>query len=148
MYSDAYYRVESNEYSAAIDILSELIEINSTYADAYILRAYAWEQGNSLDRARDDLLTAQKMDPDNQILHYNLGNVYFAQKELEKALEQYSISITINREHPLSYLNRANTYILLKMWKEALADYRIYISMSSEQKENILRVISLLEART
>jgi tetratricopeptide (TPR) repeat protein len=147
MYYDAYTYIGANDYEASIDLLSRIIEMDADYTDAYILRAIAYEHENLYDTARQDLLAAETKDPNNYLVHYNLGNVYLALKDFESAVKQYTLSISLNRKHASSYLNRASAYITLKKWKEALGDYRTFTTLSGDQKENILKVISLLEKR-
>ncbi len=147
MYYEAYIYLYNNDYSTSIELLSDLIAMDQAYTQAYILRAYAFERENLLDTARQDLLSAEAIDPNNHVIHYNLGNVYFRLKDYEKAVEQYTISISMNGKHQFSYLNRASAFMTLHKWKEALADYRVYITLSDDQKDTILKVISILEDR-
>jgi tetratricopeptide (TPR) repeat protein len=147
MYYDAYTYIGANDYEASIDLLSRIIEMDSGYTDAYILRAIAYEHENLYDTARQDLLSAEAKDPNNYLVHYNLGNVYLALKDSDSAVKQYTLSISLNQKHAFSYLNRASAYITLKKWKEALNDYRTFTTLSDDQKESILKVISILEKR-
>jgi tetratricopeptide (TPR) repeat protein len=147
MYYDAYIYLYNNDYANSIELLSDLIAMDQAYTQAYVLRAYAFEQEDLLDTARQDLLSAESIDPNNHVIHYNLGNVYFRLKDYEKAVDQYTISISMNRKHQFSYLNRASVYMTLHKWKEALADYKVYVTLSDDQKDSILKVISILEKR-
>ena len=147
MYYDAYTYIGANDYEASIDLLSRIIEMDAGYTDAYILRAIAYEHENLYETARQDLLSAEEREPNNFLVHYNLGNVYLGLKDFENAVEQYTLSISLNQKHAYSYLNRASAYVTLKKWKEALGDYRTFATLSEDQKENILKVIAILEQR-
>ncbi len=147
MYYKAYFYVGMNEYSTAIGVLTKLISLDKTYTDAYVLRAYALELDKRPEEACRDLLAALALDPRNPVIHYNLGNVYFELNDYAKAVEEYTVSISLNKDHAFSYLNRANAYILLGRLKDALSDYRRFMEMSDEQRENILKIIAILEKK-
>ena len=146
MYYDAYAVLQAKDYPETITLLTQLISLDARFTDAYILRAFAFEQESQLDPALQDLLTAQALEPNNFVIHYNLGNIYYRLKAPAKAVEQFTLSLSIKRDHANSYLNRATAYLALREWGKASADFKIYVSLSPNQKETIQRVITLLDS--
>jgi Flp pilus assembly protein TadD len=79
--------------------------------------AYAYTELRDFGGARDVLLNAQRLDPTNSAVLYNLGNAYFDLGEYEKAKFFY-VSVTQERDSEL--------------WKKAQKNYELSIQRLSE----------------
>jgi len=78
--------LEQGRVELAIWAFSNAIEENASYVDAYNNRALAYYRQGNKDQARDDLLKAVELDPDNQIANSNLGILFFEQGDYKEAL--------------------------------------------------------------
>jgi len=63
---------------------------------------------------------ANKIFPNDPVYIFNAGNVYYALKNFEKAIESYKKSISINPKYENAWYNLGVTYYNLKDFKQAL----------------------------
>jgi tetratricopeptide (TPR) repeat protein len=88
-------------FSEAIQAYSEVIEMNSEYEPEILAGAY-----------------------------HNRGFSFYNQRQYQKAIDDYDMSISIDGRNADSYINRANAYVALEMNSEALADFTKAIELS------------------
>lgn len=72
-----------------------------------------------LNEARDFLLSSVALDKDFASAYINLGNVYFKQKDYDKALAGYQSALTIDGENALAHYNLGQTYIEKMLFAES-----------------------------
>ncbi len=121
-------------FSDAIDDLTTLIEIDDQMALAYWQRgvclSMASESGTSQSMetqiknasALSDFNRALQLDPDNVYIHYDRGNLYLSMGEYEKAVDDYTHSITNNRNLAEAYYNRGLARIKSGHQKDGIND--------------------------
>jgi len=148
LYRDAYDSYQRNELQKAESIISQLIYRDNKFADAYILRSVINQANDKTNLAIGDLSIALSIDKGSYLAHYDLGNIYFSQGKYREALEQYSLSLQARKDFANAYLNRANASMKLREYKNALMDYRKYASLSQDQRDNVTRLIKILERDT
>lgn len=64
--------------------------------------------------------------------YHNRGLSFYSQRQYQKAITDYDMSISIDDRNTDSYINRANAYVALAMNDEALADFSKAIELSPE----------------
>jgi len=64
-----------------------------------------------------------KLDKNNAIVNYNLGNIYNTKGEYYTSTHYYSKCINTDKEFAYAYFNRGKTYIILKEINNACADF-------------------------
>ncbi|MBI9099753.1 MAG: tetratricopeptide repeat protein [Spirochaetaceae bacterium] len=82
--------------------------------------------------------------------YLNAGNAYYSKEKLDEALKLYNLIISEGfREKGQALLNKANIYMTKKNFPEAVSLYKEYLLEEplSDQKEKILRLITLIEAK-
>lgn len=57
------------------------------------------------------------------VAHNNRGTYYRAEKQMQKALEDFNLAIQLLTDYQLAYVNRGNVYFSLNENEKALADY-------------------------
>lgn len=115
---ESYMRLE--EYHPAVDAYNLAIEIDRTFAPAYLGRARARVWRGLFVTVLDDLNTAIEYDP-------NLGEAYIERadelirlEEFEAALEDLDIVEELLPDSPLLFLLRAEAYMSLRQYEDAL----------------------------
>jgi tetratricopeptide (TPR) repeat protein len=87
---------------------------------------------------------AQNIDRTNPIIKINIGSLYQAQGDFNKAIETYnSVILTFPREK-LSYLYKARAYVQMKNFQEAINNYAQVLKMDPKDiaaKQEMLDVI-------
>ena len=101
----AYKKISLKGKAPAVIFLTILALFIGLYARGTILQNKNWENeiaffGSSL-----------KYHPKNARLHLNLGNTYFEQGDVDKAIEEYQKAITIDRRYAVAYGNIGSSYL-------------------------------------
>ncbi len=88
---------------------------------------------------------ATKISPFDPVYFFNAGNVYYAMKDYEKAIESYKKSILVNPKYENAWYNLGVTYYInLKNFKDALFAFRKVKEINANRKD-IDATINFLE---
>lgn len=140
----------NNQPSDAIPLFISALHADPNNEKIYMMLGISYAQTQNYIRAIETFQEgARKAVRERDTFYFNAGNIYFIMEEYASADEMYSRAIAENRNNGHIYLNRANARLNMQMHEEAVADYRIYLAFnpSSLQRESILQLIGLLEAR-
>ena len=128
----AYSAIQN--FDAAIDDLSTLIQMDSTAVLAYWQRAvcqakineFNASQGTNIDlksaNVLSDLCEAIKLAPNNPYIYYNRGCLYAIRKDYHRALDDFSRALEIDGNIPEAYYNRGLVYLHTNKTVEGVAD--------------------------
>jgi tetratricopeptide (TPR) repeat protein len=122
---DAYYYIgESHmrleEYHPAVDAYDLAIDIDRTFAPAYLGRARARVWRGLFVTVLDDLNTAIEYDPNLGEAYIERADEYIRQEEFEAALEDLDVVAELLPDSPLLFLLRAEAYMSLRQYDDAL----------------------------
>jgi Ca-activated chloride channel homolog len=101
------------------------------------------EEGNRLyqekkyPEAMKRYTEAQLEAPDSPQLHYNLGNVFFRQGEIEKAREEYrrALAAADASLDPRAIYNLGNTFFSQQQYQEAVSAYQRTLKLSPKDMD-------------
>lgn len=121
----------TGDYKAAIPHFKRAIELDSTYAQAVYNLAFALDKSGDKSEAIRQYEKAMKLDPVQYPMGYtNLGQLYFEQGNMRKAIEVNKIAIDIFPGSDLPYVSIGNLFLLNKdtihaveWWEKALKIY-------------------------
>ena len=128
----AYSAIQN--FDAAIDDLSTMLQMDSTSVLAYWQRAvcqakineFNASQGTNIDlksaNVLSDLCEAIKLAPHNPYLYYNRGCLYAIRKDYHRALDDLSRALEIDSNMPEAYYNRGLVYLYTDRTTEGIAD--------------------------
>lgn len=123
----------------AIEFMSKAIELNSGNADFYLGRAQTYSLMNMLEEAEKDIVIAIDLAEKQFDLHYNAGNIYFKRKNMELAIEHYTLALEYNDNAETSLgnlanclFNRGNSYMKVKRYEEAEDDFTKSINIKPD----------------
>lgn len=131
----------------ALGTLQKALRINSQFADAYHLQAYAYQQSALPELAAKSLEQFVNLQPEHKNAHCLLGKIYFqlerytvAQKELEKAL-----ALDPKYLEALLWLGR----VLVKIGRreQAIEQYVKVVGLSPKNKEAHFELAKLCEEK-
>lgn len=114
--------LKQQRYEAAIDVFTELIELNPDNPDAYKNRGVAYMKLSQYDSAIHDFEKTKQMMPDLKGLHSNLGVAWYYKGEYEKAIANYNSEIELSPGSHYAYFNRAICWAELKEYDKSLDD--------------------------
>ena len=128
----AYSAIQN--FDAAIDDLSTLIQIDSTAVLAYWQRAVCQARINEFNASQgtnielksanvlSDLCEALKLAPNNAYLYYNRGCLYAIRKDYHRALDDFNRALSLDANIPEAYYNRGLVYLHTDRTAEGVAD--------------------------
>jgi len=127
--------IQSNNFQAAIDLITLAIEANPNIADFYSNRGVAFQNINNYEKAIHDFDRAITIQPQYLDAHFNRGLALFHLHELTKSVESFDKAISINPQHALSYFNRGVALEGLNKILDATISYEKAISIKPDYWE-------------
>lgn len=115
----AFELYNKNEYELALKLYEKAIKVAPDESDYYASRGLVYEKLNRFDQAIDDYQSALHKDSNFVINHYRIGNVYYKQKEFEKAIARYTIYLSYVHDDADILYNMGLAYLSLKKREEA-----------------------------
>ena len=143
-----YYLSVDNE--KAVEYLSQCIEMDSTFEDAYFHRGISYFKGGLYKKALYDFDRAFELDPDLHIIWMYKGFTYRNMGLLEEALSSFSQYITNNPTDTTaySYILRGKMKYELGDFNGAIEDYDMAVKLKPiEEKYHYYRFVALYEAK-
>ncbi|MDE6634738.1 MAG: tetratricopeptide repeat protein, partial [Bacteroidaceae bacterium] len=125
-----YYHVR--DFEACLQDLNRAIELQPLVAISYFLRAQVRcaqlqvtavaESRIAYGQALDDLRRVVELEPDMLYAYYNMGNIYVALNDNERALAAYSQALELNPRFPDAWYNRGIVYLMEGRTEQGLSD--------------------------
>ena len=121
-------------YDAAISDLTASLQNDSSSALLYWTRAYCQTMLNQFDRskgveselkvskAKEDFERAIALNGRSAYLHYNLANLYATKQDYAKAIDEYTLAISLDGNLSEAYYNRGLARIYSNNKKGGIAD--------------------------
>jgi tetratricopeptide (TPR) repeat protein len=114
--------LKQNRYEAAVQMFTELIELDPDNAEAYKNRGVAHMKLGQYDPAILDFEKTRQMTPDLKGVHSNLGVAWYYKGEYQKAIAHYDMEIALSPDSHYVYFNRAISWAELKEYDKSLDD--------------------------
>ena len=114
-----------------------IAQVDETKRDAelwLILSNITQDYGNSDDSIGFLTKSIQK-DPKYYKAYYNLGNIYFEQNKVVKAIENYKLALKYNKEMPFIYYNLGCAYLKDAQFAKAKTNFMKAISLKNNEKD-------------
>jgi len=130
---------KQGKYDTAVEMLTNIIDLNSNNADNYGDRGRAYVQLNKLDNAVDDFTQAIKLEPENAHWYYFRGSSFLRLQAEELAVADCSKVIDLNQHDLLNYgaySLRGGIHLYQNKFELAIADYDKSISITSVEYKN------------
>ncbi|MCI5188242.1 MAG: tetratricopeptide repeat protein [Candidatus Electrothrix sp. AS4_5] len=131
------------EQDKALEIMQQIISINSDHAGALNYIGYTWaDKKENLSQALRYISQAAKLKPDNGYIRDSLGWAYYQQGEYEKARDSLEMAMEMAPDDPAILDHLAETYLALELpekakqfWRKALKMYQQYKKEDNEKKK-------------
>ena len=108
-------------YGAA-DLYSDILDADPDQIWAQIARGRIWLDLGDFSRAMSDFMTASDVAGDIPEADLAMGDLYFARKDYERAIQHYTDALAQQPEHALALARRGISFHYRKMYREAMAD--------------------------
>ena len=124
--------VDNGNYDLAKNKLLDITQKNKKNGKAYNLLGVCFFELKELIEAENNFTNAIKIEQ-NYKYYYNRGNVRIELNELDNALKDYNIAISLNDKKGDIYNNRGNLFYRMKKYNMAIKDF---IKFSELQPDN------------
>ncbi len=119
MFDMALVHKEKKEYDKAIKIIENVIEIDDTQRDPYLLLGELYSQKEEFSKAIRNLIISSEKHPENASSLVNLGHCYASINELEKAEQALVKAIDLKDTSAMAYRNLFAVLIRQKKYHTA-----------------------------
>lgn len=130
----AYY--EQGKYKEAADAFSKVVASGRAVALDHLDFAQALIQTNQLNKALEELTTADEMAPHNLAIHYNLGILYKHELRYTDAERELKSVIAANPNDPPSWFNLGDVYFAEHKMEPAYEAFRRVVDMGYPKAQN------------
>ncbi len=131
----AFVFLSQGKYVAALDYVKMGHEHNAQNLDVLFEMAHCYEQ---LESANEAVETYKKILDVNSFISeawFNLGQIYFVQKNYTQSLEAYEFCIAIDDKDALAWLQKAHVHFYLNNFKESIDACLVYNEIEGENWE-------------
>jgi tetratricopeptide (TPR) repeat protein len=137
-------KLQNEKYKEAIEDFTQAIEINSQYADAYLLRGCTRLEIDDYQGAIADYTQTIQLLPDDADIYFLRGKAYIALDDDKSAIADFTQSIKINPQYLEAYYLRGCIHSDIGNHQEAIADFQKAISLFYQ--ESVLEEIPTLQS--
>lgn len=130
-YLGAFY-LQLGEWDQAATAFRKVIELRPESDVGYLNLAATRLYAGELDQAEPLLLAALRLNPTAES-HSNLGFIYYARQQYERAAEQFREAARLGNEDALYYSNLGDAYRQLSLSVEANEAYMRAVELGSER---------------
>jgi len=116
----------------AIIFLSQAIQIDPNYSDAYYFRAGAYNAKKDYDKAIADYNQAIRINPNDGYVYSSRAYVYSLKNDYDKAITDCNEAIRIIPDEPFPYYRRGFAYMQKGNFNQARADVNKALQLSSD----------------
>ncbi len=117
--------LERDNHQRAIEIFTQVIEINPSDAVGYKKRGNARCDLGDYRRAIEDFTSSIQINPDDADAYFYRGNAFYELGNKSEAIEDYTQAIKINHSYADAYINRGNVRDELGNTQGAIADFQV-----------------------
>jgi tetratricopeptide (TPR) repeat protein len=93
----------SKRYDCALGQFKEILRVNPDAVQAHMLLAEALDAMSRKADAISELEAAERTSPNEPMLHFELGYLYYTQHNYEKAQQEFELEIKNNPKYALAY---------------------------------------------
>lgn len=128
--SRAKLEIDKPNINKAIEYLDKSIDLNPSYADAYVLKGDIYSSMTYYEKALSSYGRASFLEPRNAQINYNLGNCFIRLGKDNLAIEQWTKAIQNDSTYILAYAGRASLFMKNKNFEAAVNDYNKIFSIN------------------
>lgn len=138
---DEYYAHRSlaqlmlNRYAQAEEDCRKALALNAESLIAKVALGKYYAAINDFQRAESLLLEVLRIDPQNNIYHRYLGDIYLKQRKLEDALEHYTTAANHRDRDHIAFYKMAHLQLLLGNEKEAKENLQHCLHINRQYKD-------------
>jgi tetratricopeptide (TPR) repeat protein len=113
-------------------------------------KALRAESTGHLSQAIELYRQAIRLSPSNPVLHFNLGNTFYAQGRLLESRASFQTALALDDGYAEAWNNLGNVHLELEQWKDAIEAFGQSLKLVADYREanqNLGLALALLEER-
>ena len=110
---------KKKDFLAAENLCNKILSIDSDHFDSIVLLSNMLAMNGNFVKAKDLLIKADLIQPDNLVILNNLGTAFKEMGEIQKGISYYERVIKIKPDHINAQYNLALSFYQLKKYNEA-----------------------------
>jgi len=127
----AYIYLGQSEYASALELLEKGDNFNNKNVELLYELAFCYEQNENFAKAIEVNIRIIDIDPFANEAWFNLGQLYFAKQDFQKALDAFEYALAIDEKDSLTCIQKAHVQFQLDMFEEAIETYQEYKKMTT-----------------
>ena len=127
---EAFKFYDKGEYSGAVKIFNEAIQLNPNNSLAYFGRGTSYDELKQDELAIQDFNKSLQLNPNFDMAYNNRGNAYSDLGQKERAIQDFNKALQLNPNLAEAYNNRGNAYSNLGQNERAIQDYNKAIEIN------------------
>ena len=126
---------ELNQQVAARESIKQARALDPDFIAAHVAAwgSYLFREPRDLARAEQAMLDSLELRPDEAKLYVNLGDVYRAMQQLEKAAEMYARAAALEPGYTVAHIKKGHVQSFLGNFEQALDDFDAGLANATEQ---------------
>ncbi len=129
---------QSNKNKDAIEQFTKAIELDPDYVDAYIERAYSYENNNQLDLAFEDFKRALVFETKSEKIYYNAARISYNTGNYQEAESYVEKAIVLRNKYLDAYQLQTNIKLMLDKLDEAQLSSRKALAIKDNDVNHYL----------
>jgi len=135
LFKYACLKLRDNEYTEAINDLTQIIDIKVNSAFYFIFRGIANEYIGNTKEANDDFKKALEINPKKNFYYYNRGLAKFEAADYAGAAAEFDVAIEFDPRDADYYYFRGHSKENLEQLHDAIDDYQSAIRLNPKHSE-------------
>jgi tetratricopeptide (TPR) repeat protein len=136
LYYEALILFKENRYSESLKTLERAFATQKYDPDLYFLAGMNWVALNQLRLARPFYLAACQLAPEDALMHYHMGRLYYTDQQFAAAEKSFRRTLEIDPTFVKGHDNLGLALEALGKEEEAIESYRKAISLTEQQGLN------------
>lgn len=146
IYLDVAYVYLNNEYyQKALDFLLIGYMLNANNLNILFEIAFCYEKVNQVQNSIDTYQRILDIEPYSDEAWFNLGQVYYAERNFPKAIDSYEFATSINENDSMAWQLMAHAYYQNDNYKKAAEAYLMYAEQIEHKATPLLYVAECYE---
>lgn len=138
LYLKAYSQIKLNKLKDASTSISQLLQINPNYNDAYFLKGLISAIKEKYPDAISHFNKVLDITPNHEKALYNRALAKGLLEDYNEAIKDLDKCLSLNPNYALAFYNRAYWYEILENYDKAIADYNNAIKIDKHYTEAYL----------
>lgn len=129
-YVSGISKFKEKDLNGAIKDFNKAIELDSTYAVAYVYRSGIKNDLGDFNGSIVDITKAIELEP-NEFVYYNRGLTYQRNKKYKEAIQDYNTAMNINPKHFGAVYNSGLSKQIIEDYNGSILDLTKYIALDT-----------------